>query len=1165
MRFSFCISLLLFLFAQIGNGQAQTVVLQQNGKVRICKGTLTDTDAGKIKGDYDHNENSTLTLCVPGAKSITLKFKSFCTEKDNDVLRIFDGNDTFATLIGRYTGTKGPGTIVSKDSCITLHFISDKSVACTGWEAEIVTQIIPPVAPVISMFQTAKCNEDFIIINTNKAVPCDSFQTQNISLGGPIGITATSISALNCSGGTATRFKINLSGKLTLNGSYNGTIISYYKDFCDSIYTLTSKWSFSVSDCPLTVILKADSDTLCKNSCTWLRATVSGGNPSKYIYTWTPSGLSGAGPHRICPGSNTRYILRVTDGISIPSSDTVDIVVLDPPKAMNDTDVCYYSGNFNLRATPAGGKWYGKGVVNTNTGEYKPNGNYGVNKVWYQIGSCADTVLVNVTQPWNLENQFCPGTAARAVWWYGPAGGTWSGPKITSSGIFNPDVPGIYKDTYTWKGCISVKTILVEDIVVKRFDTTCESRKLDTLTFSPKGIYPTYFPGLINSYYGTINPNAMGGAGTKTIIWNGGGCKDTTYLTILPIYAGKTDTFCPSAGLRVLSGFRPTTNYTWTGKGIVNPSTADYDPSFFAGLGKSTYTDTLKISSSVCSDIKYIHLIPTQIKKKDTMFFCFEDPVRVLTSTLLNLVPAGGTWSGPGISSGNQFLAANAGYGAHILVYSKNGCSDSFVVFVRPKPIVQTDTVVCISSSAFRCYNGQTGGTFSGKGITNAALGIFNPGVAGNGIHTIVYKSAQGCLSSFKISVDTIPNVYITNGDVNFCYRDTAILLNANLPGGIFSGTGVVGNVFTPSSAGSGNHKILYTYAGGACTTNASINITVLDTLKVAANPGIDTICPGETVWLRSKGFGGDASSYSYYWSNGQKGSGTFVSPLSSQKFIVTLNDGCSNTAYDTVSIFKHNRPYFNVQTSIPLCFGLNGYAKVQMKANDPYQYFWDISPPYSGDSLVAPVGNTYRLTATNLRTGCQSDTQILIPGYSAIQAGFIVNIAGGEPCVTNISPTIRFFNASIGGTSGTWYWGDGTTEAFDPNSSTSHTYNGDLNKYKIKLVIYNAGGCKDSAEKEICFRDTVIVFVPTAFTPDNDNFNDQFTAVASGARKFNLSIYNRWGEKIFESEDPNQAWDGTYKGKPCAEGVYAYRVTYKGKKTGMKQVAGSVLLFRNK
>lgn len=1147
------------------NAFCQSVFIQQNGRVRACKGKLTDSDKGKTKGDYDHNENYTLTLSVPGAKKITLVFSTFCTEKDNDILRIFDGKDTFATLLGTYSGTKGPGTISSTDSFITLHFISDKSVACTGWEAAFTTTIIPPAAPSLSLSTSPKCNDNQLFFTTAKPVPCDSIKASNIKINGPPGISAISVTALNCSSGSATKFQVGLNGKMQLNGSYSLNLTTYFKDFCDSVYKLSSNLNFSVSDCPLKVILTVDNDTICKGSCTYLRAAVSGGNASKYQYTWTPSGITGAGPQKICPTADTRYILYVTDGSSIPSADTVDVVVVNPPQAQQDTEICYYGNNIYLKATPAGGKWYGKGVVNASTGEFKPNGNYGLNKVWYQLGTCADTVQVNSTVPWNLENQFCPGTPASPLWWYGPAGGTWSGPNVTSTGIFNPSSSGTFKDTYTWKGCISVKTVLVQAIKVKKYDTACESTISDTLEFSPYGIYPNWFPGLVNSYYQWVNPSQMGGPGTKTIIWNGGGCKDTTYYTILGSYAGKNDTFCPFAGAKALAGFRPPAGGIWSGKGISNPSNPIYDPAFFSGLGKPSYVDTVSISSGRCVAKKLVYLYPTKINKKDTLFFCLESTPKSITNALVGLVPTGGTWTGMGISASGLFNPAIAGYGAHMLYYLKNGCLDSVLAFVRPKPIVQSDTTVCISALAFNCRASQSGGKFAGPGITNQVLGTFNPSVAGKGTKTITYTSRDGCIATFRIIVDSMPVTYFTTSQTDYCFKDSGFLLQASPSGGVFSGPGVSGTHFNPAQAGSGVHKLFYTISSGTCVATANFSVLVGDTLQVTVSPAKDTICPGEILLVKATGKGGDKFSWNYQWSHGQSGANTFVTPKTSQNYIVSLTDGCSDMAQAMVQITRHNQPYFNALISLPRCFGQNGFVKLRMKDNDPYQFTWDVVPAFAGDSFNAPAGNTYRVTAVNQRTGCSSDTQILIPGYKAIQAGFVLNITGGEHCITNIYPKLQVFNGSQGGETGTWYWGDGSSDPYDPNSNPSHIYAGDKTQYHIKLVIGNKGGCLDSAETDLCFRDTIVVFVPNTFTPDGDGVNDVFLPSVNGAQRYELYIYNRWGQQVYATTVAGNGWDGTYNGRECPEGVYAWKLIYKGRKTFAVLKEGTVTVLKRK
>jgi gliding motility-associated-like protein len=92
-----------------------------------------------------------------------------------------------------------------------------------------------------------------------------------------------------------------------------------------------------------------------------------------------------------------------------------------------------------------------------------------------------------------------------------------------------------------------------------------------------------------------------------------------------------------------------------------------------------------------------------------------------------------------------------------------------------------------------------------------------------------------------------------------------------------------------------------------------------------------------------------------------------------------------------------------------------------------------------------------------------------------------------------------------------------------------------------------------------------VVYYIPNAFTPNNDGFNDKLESVVIGATEFEMLIYNRWGQIVFKSNNASQFWDGTYNGTPCPEGVYAYRIKFKGRKTPNRQDKGSILLLRPK
>ena len=86
-------------------------------------------------------------------------------------------------------------------------------------------------------------------------------------------------------------------------------------------------------------------------------------------------------------------------------------------------------------------------------------------------------------------------------------------------------------------------------------------------------------------------------------------------------------------------------------------------------------------------------------------------------------------------------------------------------------------------------------------------------------------------------------------------------------------------------------------------------------------------------------------------------------------------------------------------------------------------------------------------------------------------------------------------------------------------------------------------------------------IFIPNAFTPNGDGFNDTFGVKGEGIQNYKMLIYNRWGEVIFSSTNPAEHWDGKYKDQPVEIGVYVYEVFAKG--FGRHPKAGTVTLLR--
>ena len=1156
MKFFRYIALLFYSIFCIDE-YAQTIQNQQNGIFRLCKGKVRDSEKGKTTGYYDHNEKIIMTLALPGAKNITLSFKSFCTEKDNDVLKIYDGKDTSASLIGSYSGSVSPGNITSSDSFITLYFVSDKSVSCTGWEADVINNIKTPTSAKISLSASPICYDSTLGIMLDFAIPCDSININNTKINGN---SLKYIVPLNCTNNKASKFKIGLKTQLNTNGTYTIAHKHGYRDYCDSVYQLSSSQTFTISNCPIFVDIKSNKDTICLGECISLSTKISGGNATKYTFNWTPKTLSGKGPFNICPSVNTKYKLSVSDGNAIPGSDSLQITVLQPPVAPNDTQVCYLSANFFLKGFPTGGKWFGSGIVNSITGEFKPYGQWGDVKVWYKIGGCSDTMMINVTYPYNYDNVFCPSKTASPVVWYGPIGGTWSGLKITKTGMFTPDSAGKYLLTYTWKGCTSQKNVVVQNVSVPHFDTTCESRTLDTLEFKPYGIYPYYFPGLTNGYYGWYNPSLMGGPGNRNIIFTAlGGCTDTTRLTVLPCYAGKDDTICPNIINHNLLNIRYLNTFSWSGKGIKNTKISNYDASWANGKNG---IDTLVFKSGKCIDYKIIKIIGTTINYSDTMDVCKDADTFILSNKIQTNVP-NGLWSGVGVINGTKFSPKNLASVNYNITYSKNGCSDNIILRILPKPIVPNDTSICIQSNPIALIPLIKGSLFWGTGMQYGIKQEFNPSLSKSGVFKINYLTPIGCTNYFNITVDTLPIITYNYPTKTFCFKDSSISLSMNPLGGKYEINGNLNNLFNPGMLNFGKNKLIYHVNSKSCTAKDSFDIVILDSMHILLSPNSDSLCKGEMAILQAKATGG-VGNYTFWWSNGQNGYKTIVSPKINSVYTCYASDGCSNIAKQYVNILVHPVVWSKASVNSSVCYGQNGYAYLTSGNGNPLKKTWNYPGRISKDTFFAPSGNSYKVFLIDSITKCFSDTTIYLPGFAAIKAQFTIQQALNPPCYTPEEVPLTIYNATTGASKGTWFVNSKPIDTFI--SGFNPIFNADfkLNKYEIKLAVENNIGCKDTAEIKICYKDTVILYIPTAFTPNNDGLNDVFHWSSYGCTQIDISIYNRWGEIIYKSNDLNGFWDGKINEYDCPEGAYVVYVEYRGLRFAKKTLTQSLILLRN-
>lgn len=197
------------------------------------------------------------------------------------------------------------------------------------------------------------------------------------------------------------------------------------------------------------------------------------------------------------------------------------------------------------------------------------------------------------------------------------------------------------------------------------------------------------------------------------------------------------------------------------------------------------------------------------------------------------------------------------------------------------------------------------------------------------------------------------------------------------------------------------------------------------------------------------------------------------------------------------------------------------------------------VSHTYTNGGTFSPI-----LTITD-NNGCsaQFSQSNLITAEPQPQASFIPSPS--ELSVNDQTSTM--VNTSTGASSYSWVFPGNVT-----STATSPSFTFDLTEGETAEVIlfaYSAGGCLDSASAIISLTEELIFYAPNAFTPNSDEFNGIFMPIMTqgfSEASYQLTIFDRWGEVVFVSQDIHTGWDGTNRsGRVCQDGVYIYKIEY--------------------
>lgn len=332
-------------------------------------------------------------------------------------------------------------------------------------------------------------------------------------------------------------------------------------------------------------------------------------------------------------------------------------------------------------------------------------------------------------------------------------------------------------------------------------------------------------------------------------------------------------------------------------------------------------------------------------------------------------------------------------------------------------------------------------------------------------------------------------------------------------------------------------------------TKTVEVFVPTFDPLQVSTFGDTAVLCPRTPVSLLSTVSGG-AGGINYEWSvNGQflsSDDSFLVAPMQSTDYQIKVTDVCQNTDSTSLTL-EVLTPVLKIVTSDDalICKGEEveiGVTALGGLGN--YTYYW----PHSGENTATVTVNPLKSTDYLVRVadGC---------GTYEITGRITVNISRPNASFNLLStdpmeglPTY-FKNNSTGSVSYIWDFGNGEASTdYAPNV----TYN-PWGYYQVQLIATSAAGCLDTFARQIYIKPEFYFYAPNAFTPDNDRFNSVYKVSLIGSTKFHFVLYNRWGQIVFESFDPNFEWDGKYAGEMVVDDTYVYRcfiTDLEGKKT---------------
>ena len=470
---------------------------------------------------------------------------------------------------------------------------------------------------------------------------------------------------------------------------------------------------------------------------------------------------------------------------------------------------------------------------------------------------------------------------------------------------------------------------------------------------------------------------------------------------------------------------------------------------------------------------------------------------------------------------------------------------------------------------------------------SNGGIDVFSGLVEGN--YSVTISDTEGCSYSIPFALSPPqPMDFDLTPNPNICINGFATLETSSDmdPGQTWTyswDNGLnEGNVQLVNPIIDTDYTVFATDPNGCASDAQTVTVQVYDSLSVSMIAP-DLICGGAFAELELDVFnGGSGGGYSFDWTwqdNSVGGDENYWVdfPVSTGTYCVTLSDNCETPAVTTCEEVVIETPILAAFTSdttrscVPGVFQFESLVDPASIAQTEWffgdgELSYDASPAHA---YLNPGSFDITFNITSL-IGCEyinfqpNYLQVFVPPYVGFSA---------TPQPTRVPDTEVQFESVNSSNVVDWFWLFDSIQNLGASNEPNPLFEFPLDQggnYPVTLVVTDENGCSSQITRTIEILDLFSLYIPTAFTPNNDGSNDAFYVMGSDIdpNRFSLQVINRWGNLVFETSDMNEVWYGNSNDESehfAQDGVYFYRVVVfsKSSPAERKEVKGAVTLVR--